>query len=148
MSLSPDGRMLAAGMYDGRILLIDVAHWHVRELDHQQRNIIRVHFSRDGRYLLAGINADYGEVLDLKTGKTLRLMNHEEAVCDVDLSPNGRRLVTASADGTVRLWDAATGAELAILKGHAGQVWSARFSMDGDSIISVGSDGVRTWSRK
>ena len=33
-------------------------------------------------------------------------------------SPDGARVVTASRDGTARLWDAATGAETAVLRGH------------------------------
>ena len=31
-------------------------------------------------------------------------------------SPDGTRIVTASADGTARLWDAASGAEIAVLQ--------------------------------
>ena len=37
-------------------------------------------------------------------------------------SPDGARVVTASADGTARVWDARTGAELLALKGHTGDV--------------------------
>jgi WD40 repeat protein/predicted Ser/Thr protein kinase len=48
----------------------------------------------------------------------------------VGFSPNGGRVATASVDGTVKLWDAATGEELFTLR-HAEAVWSLAFSPDG-----------------
>ena len=49
----------------------------------------------------------------------------------VAFSPDGRRLASAGDDGTVRLWDPATGAELATLTGHTGRVTAVAFSPDG-----------------
>ncbi len=43
---------------------------------------------------------------------------HEKPVQTVAFSPDGSRVVTASSDGTARLWDAKTGASLLTLKGH------------------------------
>jgi WD40 repeat protein len=42
-------------------------------------------------------------------------------------APDGRRILTASADGTARLWDR-DGKPLAILQGHTGEVTSAVFA--------------------
>jgi len=41
---------------------------------------------------------------------------------------DGKRIITASADGTARLWDAASGAELRQFEGHTDRVLSATFS--------------------
>ncbi len=38
------------------------------------------------------------------------------------MSPDGRRILSGSDDETVRVWDAASGAELACLRGHTGTV--------------------------
>ena len=54
--------------------------------------------------------------------------------------------MTASRDGTARLWDVASGAALAVLKGHEGKVVQAAFSSDGTRIVTVSSDGTaRLW---
>ena len=42
-----------------------------------------------------------------------------------------RASLTASGDKTARLWEAASGEELAVLRGHEGAVCSAVFSPDG-----------------
>jgi WD40 repeat protein len=50
-------------------------------------------------------------------------------------------------DGTVRAWDAASGEEILVLRGHKGSVMAANFSPDGNRIISGSGDNtVRvTW---
>ncbi|WP_099077875.1 WD40 repeat domain-containing protein [Vibrio sp. PID17_43] len=63
-----------------------------------------------------------------------------------EFSPDGTRIVTASDDGNVRLWDSATGDPLAVLVGHDGVVNSAQFSPDGTRIVTASLDGTaRLW---
>src|SRR5947208_4715 len=61
-------------------------------------------------------------------------------------SPDGTRIVTASSDRTARLWDATSGAEIAVLRGHEGYVWSAAFSPDRTRIVTASEDKTaRLW---
>jgi WD domain, G-beta repeat len=62
-------------------------------------------------------------------------------------SPDGKRIVTASADETARLWDGETGKPIGEpLKGHQGSVWSAAFSPDGKRIVTASEDKTaRLW---
>jgi tRNA A-37 threonylcarbamoyl transferase component Bud32 len=61
-------------------------------------------------------------------------------------SPGGSRLVAGDDRGTVRIWDAQSGALLLALKGHTGSVHSATFSPDGERLLTSGADGTaRVW---
>ncbi len=56
------------------------------------------------------------------------------------------RIVSGSHDKTVRVWDAASGKELMVLRGHGGPVFAAGFSRDGARIVSGSEDKtVRVW---
>src|SRR6185437_12887 len=58
----------------------------------------------------------------------------------------GRRLITASHDGTARVWDASTGRQIFVLKGHGGPVLSAAFSPDGRRVATGSYDRTaRIW---
>ncbi len=61
--------------------------------------------------------------------------------------PSGTRLATASWDQTVRVWDTATGHDLANLKGHTDRVLGVAFSPDGGFLASAGGADltVRVW---
>jgi TPR repeat protein len=64
-------------------------------------------------------------------------------------SPDGARAVTASDDNTARLWDAKTGASLAVLQGHTSPVNSAAFSPDGARVVTASWDKTaRQWDAK
>ena len=51
-----------------------------------------------------------------------RLKGHTDQVEGVAFSGDGSKIVTASSDDTARIWDAATGRSLMVLRGHDGDV--------------------------
>jgi len=75
------------------------------------------------------------------------LRGHTGAVNGVAFSPNGQRIVTASADRTARIWDAATGQELKQLQGHTDAINAVAFSPD-DRLVATGSADktARIWN--
>jgi WD40 repeat protein/serine/threonine protein kinase len=72
----------------------------------------------------------------------LTFEGHTAQVRWMALSPDAKRLATASADHTVKLWDAQTGKELLTLKGHPRSVGSVVFSPDGKRLASGSSEWV------
>ena len=73
-------------------------------------------------------------------------LGHYASVGSVAFSPDGTRIVSGSDDGTVRIWDAETGEETAILSGHKDGLESVAYSPDGTRIVSGSDDGtMRIW---
>ncbi|NPU99204.1 MAG: hypothetical protein HPY51_18560 [Candidatus Omnitrophica bacterium] len=68
------------------------------------------------------------------------LRGHTDSVWYADFSPDGRRIVSASRDGTAKVWDAETGAMVSEFVGHATGVVYARFFPDGRRVLSADND--------
>jgi len=61
-------------------------------------------------------------------------------------SPDGNRIVSASHDHTLKVWDAQTGTELHTLTGHTDSVFGCAFSPDGRRIVSASGDHtLKVW---
>lgn len=74
------------------------------------------------------------------------LGGHNGDVNSAVFSPDGACVVTASVDGTARVWRADGAGEPVVLRGHNGDVMSAVFSSDGARVVTASMDGtVRVW---
>ncbi|MEH1900734.1 MAG: ribosome assembly protein 4, partial [Nostoc sp.] len=74
-----------------------------------------------------------------------QLKGHTSRVNSASFSPDGKRILTASADNTARVWDI-SGKLIAELKGHTGPINSASFSPDGKRILTASADNTaRVW---
>ena len=65
-----------------------------------------------------GRDNDKQNGLTAQTGDEIAVFAHADSVNSAAFSPDGERVVTASADHTARLWDVERGKEVAILAGH------------------------------
>jgi len=75
------------------------------------------------------------------------MRGHEKNVTDVAYAPDGSRVASASADGTVRVWSTAEAREPIVLRGHTGPVRAVCFDATGRRLASGADDRTaRVWS--
>ncbi len=77
------------------------------------------------------------------------VLAHPDAALDIAFSPDGARVVTAGADGAVRLWEVETGARVRAFAGHGGPVNAVAFNPVAHQLASSGADRtVRLWDEQ
>jgi RNA polymerase sigma factor (sigma-70 family) len=161
VAFSPDGKVLATGGGErgkaGEVRLWDAASGReLTALREHEDLIVSVAFAPDGRSLAAGSRDGLVTLWDVGVlRRRARWPGLGPAVYDVAFSPDGKRLASAGGeeflrdgqrDGTLRLWDATSGKQVAAIQGHAGTVTSVAFSPDGKTLASGGFDRtVRVW---
>ena len=79
-------------------------------------------------------------------GTRVQLVGHKARITSVSFSSDGTRVVTASADHDGRVWDARTGVNTHVLRGHFAIVSGARFSPDGRWIVTAGPGTAGLWN--
>ncbi len=78
--------------------------------------------------------------------KTHDERTHDDWVSDASVSDNGEFLVSASDDGTARVWSSRTAVPVAVLRGHRNEVTQARFG-PGNRLVTASRDhSVRLWA--
>jgi WD40 repeat protein/serine/threonine protein kinase len=117
-AFSPDGKTLAIGGADGTIRLWDIRSWET----------------------IAAL-AGHPAITEGRAAHTA------DAISGLAFSPDGQMLASTGRDLTVRLWNLATGREIACLKGHTDSIWTVAFAPDGKTVATCSRDGtVKLWN--
>jgi WD40 repeat protein/tRNA A-37 threonylcarbamoyl transferase component Bud32 len=140
LAVSPDDRVIATCGASGQIHVWDAnSAEHLRTLGQSGEAYYSVAFSGDGKLLAAGGDSSVA-VFDVESGSVVwRKFDHSGAVKDVSFASQNR-LVSSSLDGSARLWDVASGESLLTLRDFAGDIYRARISPDGLTLICSGGD--------
>src|SRR5262249_47316210 len=90
-------------------------------------------------------------IWDAATGDPLikqPLAGHTACIYDLAFTPDGRHLISAGGDQTIRCWDTDAWTETQVLRGHTDEVWSIAISQPAQLIASVSKDGdLKLWTK-
>ena len=143
LALSPDGETVSSASLSYRKPeLACIKVWNLKTGQEQWarpgEEACHLAFSRNGRYLASANRLKRTVTLwDAATGHKVRILPHANVVNAVVFSPDSRLLASASGGG-VRLWNAATGAEVQCLANPQGYGPNrVAFSPDGKRLAAV-----------
>jgi WD40 repeat protein/putative methionine-R-sulfoxide reductase with GAF domain len=141
---SADGRLLAAGSYDGLVRIWEPRPAALRNiLSGHTAAVYTVGWSPDSRILASGSKDGTIRIWDGMTGLALRSVAlGEYPVLGLGWSPDGQTIACGTDHGAVILVNAATGSRLRDLHQHQGSVHMVAWSPDGELLASASNDGT------
>ena len=144
VSSSPDGALFAAAGTDTDVRVWKAAGEPVELLAGHTNWIRSLAFDDTSRYLASGSSDGAVRIWDLVGHEHRCIDAHEMRIWAVTWL--GDRVITASQDQTIKVWDAHGGTLQQVLRGHAARVLALAVGPSG-MLLSGGSDGtIRVWS--
>jgi WD40 repeat protein/serine/threonine protein kinase len=154
--LSPNGKILAAGLTNGSLTFSDVKTGVLIATIPQAfaSNIFQLAFSPKGNLLAsAGREFEAGrvpaaKVWDVTTHKLVKLLaGHTDEVLGIAFSPDAKTLATCSGDNSIKFWDTSTWREILPSLEHKEHVISTAYSPNGRRLASTSTDGIlKLWN--
>ncbi|NVM28459.1 MAG: hypothetical protein HWN65_06425 [Candidatus Helarchaeota archaeon] len=123
---------ITAGKAGRKSYLKSEIEWLLKDFDEEYQEEFKK--KQEGR-------AEVQEKLQSWAVKPIRIITgHGPSILSCAFSPDGTQALSASYNGTLRLWDVKTGTYFRIFKGHKKPVTSCAFSSDGTRIVSASKD--------
>lgn len=116
VAFNKDGNSIVTGNYNGLTQIWDVSTGQpIETLGRPGDEIISVATSKDGKYISSGSNNGSVILWNNSTSESINLTGHSTKVMSVNFSPDSKWLITASMDGTMKVWDCINAKELLTL---------------------------------
>jgi WD40 repeat protein/DNA-binding SARP family transcriptional activator len=150
VSLSPDGRYAVSVADDNQLVIWDLKHaGEIRSFYGHQDFIGGISITPDGQYILSGSGSycfcgapgqdNIVRFWNAQTGELIHeLEGHTDLVTYTDMTPDGKRGITASVDSSARVWDLEKGELIWAFEDIHPGVWSAVISPDGSTALTTG----------
>jgi WD40 repeat protein len=133
---------LAIGGAD-ELKIVDVATGRIEHRQPAPDDGTTLAISPDSRYVATGSGYKICEIGVLNTASWEQeppLTGHGGWVSSLTFSANGQRLISSSADNTIRIWDMNRRVTTRVLKGHQSEVFSVLLTSDESRAVSAGID--------
>lgn len=147
LAIKPDNQDIYAGLQQGDVVIIgEDGIDQIEGKDHYAINALDI--SADQKLLIIGRELGDALIWDIEKKKVIRTISgHQSAVTDVDFHPDQNTVLTASRDGTVKIWDIYDPKKLPqVLDDHLSWVLTAAFDPSGKNVISGSADNfIRVW---
>lgn len=167
VAASPCGKKFATGGRDGKVFIWNAATGkklveyrghnfpNTPPGDSQTTTLRSICFSPDSKHV---VSVSYGnspfvrhlncevKIWSAETGNTLKTLEGQHttsrsfSICHATYSPDGKLIATGGFDRQLKLWDAMTGRELRVIKGHTKNVLGVAFSPDGKRVATASTD--------
>ncbi|KAG2039392.1 WD40-repeat-containing domain protein, partial [Suillus americanus] len=155
IALNSTGTLLASASGDLQVRVWRVSDQRTIAIFKHTDAAAFVTFSKDGKHILSGgIDKMISNMMEAEqtpiriTTATRTFQGHGGSVFAAAVFPDGRRMVTASYDKTLRLWDLEDSVVLKIMKGHRFGVRRLALSRNGEFIASGDGGGeLIAWNR-
>lgn len=140
VAYSPDDTHIATGSFDHSVRIWDASSGVCLHSLDLANAVLKVIFSPDGSRLAVQLGSN-GAICDVRTGTSVAILQHEIGK-DMRLSWSHQsdRILTATNDGTAKIWNADTGEELFQLNEHADAIYSVAFSPDDTEVATASKD--------
>lgn len=149
VTFHPATSMLVVGFSNGEFRLYELPNFTlIQQLSMGQNPVNTVSINETGEWLAFG-SSKLGQLLVYEwqsESYILKQQGHFDATNSITYSPDGSRVVTASDDGKIKVWDVTSGFCLATFQEHTSSVTHVQFAKKGQVLFSSSLDGtVRAW---
>jgi eukaryotic-like serine/threonine-protein kinase len=146
-AFSPDGTSVVCGTGAGGIVVWPVlGPGPLRSGRPHDTAVTDIAFNPAGTHFLSFSEDGTALLHERETGALVWTLRHGGPIHRACFSRDGRWIVTASADRTARVWDAATGRPRSTPLKHAEAVKDAQFNSDATRLVTGGADRfVKIW---
>jgi WD40 repeat protein len=146
---APEARELVAlHATDGRLEWFDTATGNrTRTLATGDGSVTSAALSPDGKSVLIGETAPRIRLVELESGHVELIPGDMGSAVSVAWSADGQTIAAGTFEGFIKLWNARTRREVAMLRGHTSILTALQFSRDGRHLVSGSYDNTwRLWS--
>ncbi|MCK5430458.1 MAG: hypothetical protein KAI94_13350, partial [Anaerolineales bacterium] len=152
LQISPDGKLVGAGSYGGRVMIWNLSGEPVVGIKVGNKNLASIAFSLDSKTLATSGLGDDITLWSLPSGEKIQtLSGHKVAVGSLTFINQGRYLVSKGYEGTIKFWDTENWEETRTISPDMDRIRGLTFSPD-EKTIALSMEGkvqlrsVSDWS--